>query len=973
MKTIITKRPLAVIAAICAIAPLCADTMTWNVSSGDVNTAANWSPAQVPGSTDTANIKSGSASMSANFTPAALRIASAADNDVADFTQTAGAASVGSTDGLILGANGGSYGRYFMKGGSLSIPGGQPQIGGWGYGLFRMTGGTVTSSASWPTLGHSANASVFSAGVIDVRDGTFEQSDTGTRFCIGEHGFGLLSVGGEGVFRSRIPLWMGDYDSAVGRVVAKDGGLLEISGTYPSGSSGEKTALFSGGTLKPCGTTEVASGFFNGVSTKIGAGGMTVDTAGKAMTLAAPLDDATGNLTQSNLVHRWSFTGGSLADSVGTIAARTVGSNTAGITAADDQLTLPGGAHDSARIELGNGSVAVLPNSEDGLTLELWATLHSKTKNYDRVFSINKNWVNSQSDRFFSLCWTTSNDPSDYFFAHWNSWSDQGIWAVVTDSANPHRLGHEEHIAAVFAPPAEGGSAWTVTIYRHDAGSSQFVKGKTITSNNANWTPALFSETLIALGYSYDQGNPDACASYNEVRIWNKALTADDLVRSAMLGPDADFTVKPSLVKTGAGSLTLASGNTYAGATEVREGTLALGAVDLPYRRWSFTNGSNKDSIAGSDMAALGTPTFANDNVTLPGGPHDTVYLQATGLFPDCSSTDGVTLEFYATLGQMLSWQRLFTMFIQDDLGTGLSATWGSGTDTSGDVYSFRTAWVDAEPIYNVLAPGTATWRVGTECHVSLVFAKTANGFDVTIARRDATTGETLASKSTSVTWSPATLASMVLRLGWSWDNSSDAFGTFDEVRTWNRALTEDEIVAGIKAGKDALPARASGVGAAALPSATPLSVASGATLLLCGASQTVASAAVSGTVVGPGTLTATSSILPGGADTVGTMTVSDGATLVGEVALDFAANGTCDQIVFAPGATYDVSGIRLVPSGSGESTWSATKRFVIGSAADATLTGDFDLSAIPNAQIRHLANGDIRLSVPEAFVITVR
>ena len=967
------KKPLIVMIGVaCASFALNADTFTWNTSSGDVNTAANWSPAQVPGPSDTANIKSGAASMSADFSAGALRIASDWDNDVADFTQTAGAASVGSTDGLILGANGGSFGRYFMKDGSLSIPGGQPQFGGWGYGLFRMTEGTVSSSASWPTLGHSANASVFSAGVIDVRDGTFEQSDTGTRFCIGEHGFGLLSVGGDGVFRSRIPLWLGCYDNAIGRVVAKDGGLLEISGTYPGGSSGEKTALFSGGTLKPCGSTDVASGFFNGVSTKIGAGGITVDTAGKAMTLAAPLTDAVGNLAQSNLVHRWSFKGGSLADSVGSIAARTVGSNMAGISTADDQITLPGGAHDSARVELGDGSVAVLPDSSDGLTLEMWATLHSKTLNYDRMFSINKNWVNSQSDRFFSLCWTTSNDPNDYFFAHWNSWTDQGIWGVVTDSANPHRLGHEEHIAAVFAPPGQGESAWTVTIYRHDAGSSQFVKSKKITSNNASWTPAYLSDTLIALGYSYDQGNPDANASYNEVRVWNKALTADDLVRSAMLGPDADFTVKPALVKTGAGSLTLASGNTYAGATEVREGTLALGSVDLPYRRWSFTDGSNKDSLSGASMGIVGTLSFADGKVMLPGGAHDAAYLSAEGLFPDCTSTDGVTLEFYATLDRMLSWQRLFTMFTHGDLGTGLSATWGWDTAAAGDVYTFRTSYADS-PIYNALATETASWSAGTEYHVSLVFAKTASGFDVTITRRNATTGETLASKSTSVTWSPATLASMDLRLGWSWDSSSDAAGKFDEVRTWNRALTEDEIVAGIRAGKDAIPLRAAGSGAPTLPSGTSLSVASGATLLLCGASQTVANAALSGTIAGAGTLIATGGFNPGGDGTIGTMVIDGGAKLAGDVVLDFAADGSCDQLVFTAGGIYDVSAIRLAPSASGAAAWNALQRFTIGNAADAVMTGAFDISAFPNARVRQKPNGDLELSVQKGTTLVIR
>ena len=958
------KRSLMTICAAVAAATLAhADTIQWNVSSGDVNTAASWTPQQVPGSSDTAIVDSGTATISANFQVNALNIGHTAAGDV---MQTAGAVS----GALTLGNNGGSYGRYFLKGGSLTIPGGQPVFGNYGYGLLRMIGGSVASSASWPTLGHSVYGSIIGTGVIDVRDGTFEQADTGSSFCVGEHGFGFLSVGGDGIFRSWIPLWLGCFDSAVGRVVAKDGGTLEIAGATPGGSSGEKSALFSGGVLKPCGATDIASGFFGGVTTSIGTGGLTVNTAGKAMTIAAPLADATGNLVQSNLVHRWSFTGGSLADSVGSLAARTVGSNTAGITVADGQLTLPGGGHDVARVELGDGSIAVLPNSAVGFTLEMWATLHAKTQNYDRMFSINRNWVNAESDNFFSLCWTTSNDQYDYFVAHWKEWSDQGTWDVVSDPNFPHRVGREQHIAVVFAP---GASGWTATLYRHDAESSQFVKGKTITSDNADWTPADVAETLIALGYSYQAGNPDANASYNEVRVWNVALTADDLVRSAMLGPDADFTGDSSLVKAGSGSLTLAAGNAYAGPTRVQEGTLALGALEMPYRRWSFTGGSLADSIAGAMMGALGSISYTGDKATLPGGTHSTAFIAASGLLPDCSSTDGVTLEFYATLNAMLSWQRLFSLVAADDTSTGITGTWGWDTDTTGDIYMFHTA-SSGPTLYNVLADGTHPWSVGTEYHVSLVFAKTESGFDVTIARRDAATGALILSNTQSVTWSPATLASMMLQLGYSsWDGSPDASGSFDEVRVWNRALTGDEIVAGIRAGKASLPVRASGVGAAALPSGTALSVASGASLALCGASQTVGRAEVSGTIVGPGTLTAADGLFPGGDNVIGTMTLTGGATLAGDMVLDFAADGTCDRIVFSAGDTYDVSSIRLVPSASGAAALQARRRYVIGVASGATLTGAFDLSAIPDAMIRQKADGSLELYIATGTIMVVR
>ena len=290
----------------------------------------------------------------------------------------------------------------------------------------------------------------------------------------------------------------------------------------------------------------------------------------------------------------------------------------------------------------------------------------------------------------------------------------------------------------------------------------------------------------------------------------------------------------------------------------------------------------------------------------------------------------------------------------------------------AGDQYKFRTNW-DEKDVLDVLATGSAPWSAGTEYHVSLVFAKTENGFDVTIARRNATTGAVIATKSTSVTWSPATLASMDLRLGWSWDSSSDAAGKFDEVRIWNHALTEDEIVAGIKAGKDTLPPRASGVGAPTLPSGTSLSVASGATLLLCGASQTVANAALFGTIAGAGTLTATGGFNPGGDGTIGTMVIDGGAKLAGDVVLDFAVDGSCDQFVFAAGGTYDVSAMRLVPSSSGAAAWNALRRFTIGNAADAVLTGTFDISAFPNAQVRQKPNGDLELLVPNGMTLLIK
>lgn len=951
-----------------AASMLFAETIKWTAASGDVQTASNWTPAKVPGASDTANVKSGSAVISDDFTVADLRVASDWDNDVADVRQTAGRVTVGSAaeSPLILGANGNSEGRYYFDGGELVIPGGQPRWGNWGYGLMRQTGGTCVSSGRWPSMGGQSNGSVFGMGVLDIAGGTFTQTDTGTFFCLGEHGPGYLSVSGSGVFHSDIPLNFAVYESqqVEGRAVVRDGGTLEVSDAYAGAGQGSKTAYFSNGILRPCGAKPMAVDFFRGVQTSVGAGGITVDTCGKTLSLSGPLVDAVGKLKASNLAHRWSFTNGSLADSVGGSSLTKVGSNTEGIVSDGRQLKLPGGAHNSARLVSPTG---IFPDSDEGVTIEMWATLHANTKNYDRVFSINENWVDAWSSHCLSLCWSTNNDPNDFVMACWSSWISQTRFAVVADVNASRVLNREEHLAVTVAPTASG---WEMQVYRRDSETARFVKATTCAIDSTTWRPADFADTLLTLGYSFDSGNPDANASYNEVRIWKTALSAADLDRSAQLGPDADFTERASLVKTGAGTLVTSCG--YAGDTEVREGTLAL-ATELPYRRWSFTNGSLADSIASAGMEAHGGLTYADDRVTLPGAEHEQAFLQCSP-FPDCSGTDGVTLELYATLDRFVVWQRLLSMFDANDYWTFFDILWS--WENASDAYDFWKGPSDGEISYGVLAKGGYPWTIGTEYHVAMVFKKTSDStFDVTLARRDATTGAVLASgEKKSISLSPQQLQRFVLRLGWAHENGQkDAAGTFDEVRVWKRVLTDAELTLSVKAGKDRLPLLRSVRGSTALPSSSALTVAEGASLALADSSQTVKRASLAGAIVGPGALGTADGIFVGGQGTVGSLNVMDGATLSGDVVIDLGENGSCDRLVFAPGFAYDVSAIRIVPANDMRE-WSQSA-YAIGTAAGATLNGVFSLPETLSDQMKVQvnANGDIVLKKRLGLLVIVK
>ena len=188
--------------------------------------------------------------------------------------------------------------------------------------------------------------------------------------------------------------------------------------------------------------------------------------------------------------------------------------------------------------------------------------------------------------------------------------------------------------------------------------------------------------------------------------------------------------------------------------------------------------------------------------------------------------------------------------------------------------------------------------------------------------------------------WTPARFANANISIAWSSDNGNDdANARYDEIRVWNRAFTEDEIVVSGRLGPDVLPVFAYAEGAAgALPASTELTVDFGASFMLGGASQTVAALTGEGTVEGPGTLAVTGAICPGGNSAVGTLTVKGGATLSGTAELDLMSDGTCDRIDFAPAGTYDISGIHWTVSNVAATA--SCDSFIVANASGATLTG---------------------------------
>ncbi len=245
-----------------------------------------------------------------------------------------------------------------------------------------------------------------------------------------------------------------------------------------------------------------------------------------AATLSARCPD--GNY----LVHRWSFNG-NLLDTVGGQTATRNGSITPTFNAANTAITCAGGSKGCSWIDLGAN---ILPRDNTPVTLEIWATQNS-VQNWGRVFDIG----NSQSD-YILIAWTSGTALYE------EAMCIKKIGGDVKGYLAPFTLGTEFHISVVFLPKADG--SWAVTFRKKDATTGATL-GEYTMNIASGWSLAAQGQNNCWLAHSQYNDN-DASATYNEVRVWNAALSNAQLTDNAKLGPDKLPTIVND-VGTGAG------------------------------------------------------------------------------------------------------------------------------------------------------------------------------------------------------------------------------------------------------------------------------------------------------------------------------------------------------------------------------------------------------------------------------------
>ena len=973
MSTSMSKRSSTPLSCLCVVVLLVANhsvmawephssTNDWNVASGNATVAANYIDAGTgltcenpPGADTLVRISNGGEMIiNSDLSWGALWVGNSGDGTVRHESGTLVANKPTTDPGMdfnfAVGFNSGKRGCYYMSGGRVTSTGGNAKIACFGHALLDIAGGEFYATR-YPTVGLKSGA----AGHLVVHGTGLFNTTAATQTLIGEGGQGVISVYGGGKVQTGA-MAFGKSASAFGMVNILTGGEFSPNSII-AGEGATKRINGLGGTVKPRMASGLVNGYLAGAQMSVGAGGLAFDTNGKAVTLGPTLGPT--RLLTRNLAHRWSFNGDA-TDSVGNMDATLMGENKANITYDNGEICLSGLSNKSTKeyIALGAGCI---PSGKDGITIEMWTT-HESYIGWSRIFTCEGNdsrmfiaWArgNSQNQDFthFTVAGTKKTDGGQYFC--------------------PWTTGVKYHVTFVFEKQA---SNWRVNICKRDA-LTGLPMGRYTTTAPLEWDPSALAQSYFNLGYSH-QGDHSTHARFDEVRIWNIALTEDELVESTTRGPDADFTTAPCLRKTGAGTLTLASASTYDGETKVEAGTLALRAPLLPVHRWSFENNSLQDSIAGGTALLSGTNqasiAFTEDGkgIETPGGAHASACVElGNKMIP--TNNVGFAIEIWATLREARNCSRIFTV-ATSPVNNQLLMSWCRDMNNNLDWAGVQFNGVD-KLSWDRVSP----YVIDQPYHIVAVADPPLDGgrWFLRFYKQNVMTG-TLEKKydhELPEGWTPECLFNTKFALAWSpFTGDNDAHARYDEVRVWNRPLTEAEVIASGNLGPDELPKFGfSDAPAGALPAATTLRVDAGATFLLGGASQTVSNLVCNGTLEGPGTLTVTGSIRPGGASSVGALAVKAGVKLVGTVELDLLANGTGDSVDFASGGTFDISDIHWTIADP--TTVSASRFYTIANAAGATLTGEPDVSGLPSSIAIEERNGNLVLHRVTGATIIIR
>ena len=394
----------------------------------------------------------------------------------------------------------------------------------------------------------------------------------------------------------------------------------------------------------------------------------------RLITLLVLLAALAGEPARADMVNRWSFNnapgsapaGTMLVDSISGAVATVRGN---GSTFNGAALTITGttngnqtAASISGYVDLPNGIIS----SKTNLTVEVWATPIT-AKNWMRVFDFGRvDTAGVGGGAAGEITGTTTTAPgattaSDNLmlsFCRGTNLALQRMQALVNggstvmaDSALATTAGTQYHYVLTFEDGlgVYGSSGGRLTWYRD---------GVLVATGDVMFHLADLEDVNNWLGRSQYSGDQNANAAYNEVRIYDHAMSAAEAAESFAAGPEMGLTYRWSFTAT---------------AGSAPNGTVLM------------------DLVSGAPAVVRGQgATLTGSALVLPGTTTGNATQAAISAYVDLpngivSRLESVTIEAWATPVSSKNWQRLVVFGNMAGAGDGLGATgeWTGGLTTA--------------------------------------------------------------------------------------------------------------------------------------------------------------------------------------------------------------------------------------------------------------------------------------------------
>ena len=449
------------------------------------------------------------------------------------------------------------------------------------------------------------------------------------------------------------------------------------------------------------------------------------------------------------------------------------------------------------------------------------------------------------------------------------SWGSGGVGTMTMDGGT-FTVNGNQLLVADWGKGTFTQNAGTVTVTKASAyvgiGQCNGSSGSYVMNGGTVVTPGITggagTSTFIANGGTVKvaSDNANVLTGVDTVIYATGGLTVDTDGHAATLGGSVvDAWLGSSFVKAGAGTLTAA---TFPAVDSliVSNGVFALSAsadntiVSALAHRWSFNDGTLADSVTGSaeGTSSTGELTFEDGMLRLSGGNRGTAYAD---LGANRLPYESVTLEFWTTIQECVTWQKMFC--IGKDSGNVLGFTFNRNNATG--------PWsLDVAPNGGVYQ-GTGGMSAQTPYYVVFTFAYDGAGTTVKGSCYNVTTGEKVGSfEQALANWRlTEKITQDKFALGLSFWNDPDAKAAYDEVRVWKGALSDEAIALSLAKGPNATAEDIAAI-VAATSTATPVERTldlAGGTLDLGGNTLTQPNLMGNGGTVRNGTLTITDTI----------------------------------------------------------------------------------------------------------------